>query len=561
MDIVKQIVDQRIIGVIKDNPDLFTDTEEKNISKAFLLLGVASYLDIDISEAEQYITDGGNDVGFDAAYIVDGSDMQLNVVLFQSKYTRDLSKDSNFPANAIEKAVNTIKCVFDPSSKIKLNQKSLEKVNEIKSFILDGKIPYVTFVMLNNGLIWNDDGKNHIENNFKNSEQVTFVHYNHNDIVKYINRNNKISSQLQLSGQAVQENYNYKRVILGRVSVLEIYDLMKQFGDSLLEKNIRRYLGRNAVNTGIINTLLDAQKNQNFFFYNNGITFVCEKFSYNALQAQNWIVKLDGLQIINGGQTCKTIYQTIEENPQLDYSNVYVLARIYEVSDDEDIVQDITYATNSQNPVDLRDLKSNDKEQVLLEIGAKELGYTYKRKRDNVSYTNTIPSTVAAEAVLSVWRNMPHTARYRKNDLFDSYYKIIFDDLNAAQMILAVLIFRYCDAMRKKSSADANISAFRAFETHFMAKILGKLLLERNKLKVSDINHKNFSSLIADFEENKEVLFNKGESMLCLMLKNYFSEDCIYKLDGRTIAAPFRYHVLLGRYIDNEQWWSNNHII
>ena len=558
MDIAKQIVDQRIQGLIKEYPGIFGDSSEKNISKAFLLLGVSAYLDLDVSEAEQYITDGGSDGGFDAAYIVEGSDLQLNVVLFQSKYTRDLSTDCNFPANAIEKAVNTVSCVFDPSTKINLNARSLEKVNEIRSFILDGRIPYVTFVMLNNGLIWNNDGKNYIENRFKNQKQVNFVYFNHNDIVKFINRSSKINAQLALTGKAVQEDFNYKSVILGKVAVSEIHKLMKEYGDALLEKNIRRYLGKNSVNTGIINTLINIHKNQNFFFYNNGVTLICEKMSYNGLQNQDWIVKLDGLQIINGGQTCKTIYQTMEDNPVVDYSKVYVLVRIYEVNDDENIVQDITYATNSQNPVDLRDLKSNDDRQVLLESSAKELGYVYKRKRDNVSYSNSIPVTVAAEAVLSVWRGMPHAARYGKNDLFDGHYEKIFNELNAAQMILAVLIFRFCDSMRKKKASDEDVSAFRPFETHFMAMIVGKLLLEKNNLSVDDITHKNFHVLSDDFEENKDLYFAKGEKLLCLMLKNYLGESSLRDLDGRTIAAPFRYHVLIGRYIENKDWWDKN---
>lgn len=558
MDIAKQIVDQRIQGLIKEYPGIFGDSSEKNISKAFLLLGVSAYLDLDVSEAEQYITDGGSDGGFDAAYIAEGSDFQLNVVLFQSKYTRDLSTDCNFPANAIEKAVNTVSCVFDPSTKINLNARSLEKVNEIRSFILDGRIPYVTFVMLNNGLIWNNDGKNYIENRFKNQKQVNFVYFNHNDIVKFINRSSKINAQLALTGKAVQEDFNYKSVILGKVAVSEIHKLMREYGDALLEKNIRRYLGKNSVNTGIINTLIDTHKNQNFFFYNNGVTLICEKMSYNGLQNQDWIVKLDGLQIINGGQTCKTIYQTIEDNPLIDYSKVYVLVRIYEVNDDENIVQDITYATNSQNPVDLRDLKSNDDRQVLLESSAKELGYVYKRKRDNVSYSNSIPVTVAAEAVLSVWRGMPHAARYGKNDLFDGHYEKIFNELNAAQMILAVLIFRFCDSMRKKKASDEDVSAFRPFETHFMAMIVGKLLLEKNNLSVEDITHKNFHVLCDDFEENKDLYFAKGEKLLCLMLKNYLGESSLRDLDGRTIAAPFRYHVLIGRYIENKDWWDKN---
>ena len=561
MDIAKQIVDQRILGLIKENPELFTDSEEKNISKAFLMLGVAAYLDMGLSEVEQYITDGSNDGGFDAAYISEGSEMQLDVILFQSKYTRDLSKDPCFPANAVEKAVNTVSCVFDPNTEITLNERSRQKVDEIRSFILDGKIPYVKFVMLNNGLRWNEDGENHIQNKFKGQEQIDFVHFNHNDIVKYINSNKKISAQIALSGHAVSEDFNYKRVIIGRVAVMEIYKLLKDHGDALLEKNIRRYLGKNAVNSAIMTTLKDNQKKQNFFFYNNGITFVCEKMGYNALQEQNWILRLDGLQIINGGQTCKTIFQTMEENQQVDYSDVYVLVRIYEVDDDDDIVRDITYATNSQNPVDLRDLKSNDSRQVLLETGAKELGYAYKRKRDSLSAVNartTIPATVAAEAVLSVWRDMPHVARYRKNDLFDSYYEKIFDDLNAAQMILAVLIFRHCDTMRKKVACNPDISMFRPFETHFMAKILGKLLLEKNNLSQNDVNHKNFSNLLSDFEVSKEKLFVKGEELLRLMLLDSFKKDSLYGLDGRTIAAPFRRYDLINLYIKNADWWGKH---
>ena len=61
MDIAKQIVDQRILGLIKENPGIFTESEEKNISKAFLMLGVSAYLDLDIPDTLQYITEGRND--------------------------------------------------------------------------------------------------------------------------------------------------------------------------------------------------------------------------------------------------------------------------------------------------------------------------------------------------------------------------------------------------------------------------------------------------------------------------------------------------------------------
>lgn len=550
MDIVKQIIDQRVNKILEENPDLFSDVDlERKRSKAFLLLGVAAYLDVDIAEAAQYITDGGNDGGFDAAYIEEAQDSQLNVVLFQSKYSRKLDTDSNFPSNAVEKAVNTIKCVFDPAAHIQLNEKSREKVDEIRSFILDGNIPYVTFVMLNNGLSWNQDGQNHIDNVFANQQQVNFVHFSHKDILNYINRSASIDAQINFSGKAIQEDYNYKRVVLGRVSVNAIYQLMDEFGDRLLEKNIRRYLGKNTVNEQISKTLLSETKRQNFFFFNNGITMICEKFTYNGLQEKDWNVKIKRLQIINGGQTCKTIYQTLKDNQNIDFSQVYILVRLYEVNDDEDIVQDITYATNNQNPVDFRDLKSTDTIQILLERSAKDLGYIYKRKRDNLGNVNVIPSTVAAEAVFAVWRGKPHLAKYRRNDFFDKYYQEIFDDLNASQMIIAVLIFRYCDNFRKRESENADVKAQRPYSQYFLAYMIGRCLLKKMNISLEALNHNNFEKVKNCFELNKECFYVEEEQKLIEILKKYFNQENLEDIDGRTIAAAFRRFDILFRYL------------
>lgn len=550
MDIAKQIIDQRVNKILEDNPDLFAnDDPERRRSKGFLLLGVAAYLDIDISEAEQFITDGGQDGGFDAAYLVEAQDSQLNVVLFQSKYTRNLEKDSHFPANAVEKAVNTVRCVFDPAANIELNPKSRKKVDEIRSFILDGQIPYVTFVMLNNGLPWKQDGQNYIDHAFRGQEQVRFTHFCHTDIIGYIRRTEPIDTQLLLSGKGIQEDFNYKRVILGRISVKEIYELMDRFGDRLLEKNIRRYLGKNSVNDGIADSLLSDEKRQNFFFLNNGITMICEKFSYNGLQEKDWIVKISRLQIINGGQTCRTIYQTLKDHPEIDFSQVYILVRLYEVNDGEDVIQDITYATNSQNPVDFRDLKSNDERQILLEESARDLGYVYKRKRDNLSNTNLIPSTVAAESVLAVWREKPHLAKYKRNEFFDKYYTDIFEGLNAAQMVMAVLIFRYCDTMRKRVSKDRRVQAHRPFSQHYLAYIVGKRLLQESGLKLKELTHTDFKRVRQYFEDQKEKLYEEAEAVLGETLVKYFNEEALEQIDGRTMAAAFRRFDLIERYL------------
>jgi hypothetical protein len=543
MDLIKQIIDQRVQKTIEDNKPFFaafSQNREKQVSLAFLLLGVASYLDIEIAEAVEYITEGGDDGGFDAAFIGETGDGMLQVILFQSKYKRDLEKDSQFPANAIEKAVTMVKNIFDPKRQMQLNSRSKKFVDEMHSFIDDGIIPNVTFVMINNGSIWNQDGQNYIDNEFKGQKQVVFKYINHKNIIQYVNKHEKINETLSLNGLALKEDFNYKEVLLGRITVEEIARILMKYGDDLLDKNIRKYLGANAVNKAIKDTLMHETECQNFFFYNNGITMICSDFKYNALQKEDWKVRAHGLQIINGGQTCKTICQTLQENPSKDFSKASVLLRLYAVGDDESVVEGITRATNSQNPVDFRDLKSNDEIQRLLEQNAKELGFTYKRKRDNQTNMDVIPSSVAAESVFAIWRKKPHLARYKKASFFDINYDEIFEGLNAAQMIIAVLIFRMCDAMRKKWSDDPEINAQRPYSQYVIGTIIGQNLLKHFNISLHQLIHTNFIAIKDYFENNKEDLFNTAQGYLMNCLLSYFPDERLANIDGRTLAAVFR---------------------
>ena len=102
---------------------------------------------------------------------------------------------------------------------------------------------------------------------------------------------------------------------------------------------------------------------------------VCDRFTYNALQRADYQVHLKNLQIVNGGQTCKTIQQTLHDNSSLCADSAYVMVRIYELPEGSDeVVREITKATNSQTPVDLRDLRSNDEIQKTLALGIGEFG-------------------------------------------------------------------------------------------------------------------------------------------------------------------------------------------
>lgn len=547
MNINKHIIDQRIRKIVQEKPEWFADQndEERKVSRAFVLLAISTYLSIELSEAYSILTDGGGDAGIDAIYVGDTNDLELPVTIFQGKYKRNLEIDSNFPANEVQKVITTIWTIFDRDKDINTINPTLKaEIEEIRSLISDGYIPVVKVVLFNNGLTWNEEGQQHLTNANFPKDQVEFEHFNHENIVDFIQSTKEIKASLKLTGESFVENFNFKRVLIGKVNVVEIANLFRNHGDGLLEKNIRRYLGlnRNRVNEAIQETLLGDNKD-NFYFKNNGITMVSRKFSYNALQEKNWDIIAEDLQIINGGQTCKTIEQTIENNADKDFSQVYVLIRLYELSADEDnesLINEITLATNSQNPVDLSDLRSNDIVQRTLETDIKILGYNYRRKKDITSTNDAIiPLSVAAQAIYAIWREKPHVAKFKRKELFGNLYNDVFKPVpNAAQVVIAVLIYRFCDNQRRKIALIEEFPHI-PYSNYFLSMIIGRLLLAQTGITLEKLTHRNFEQVKTYFEANRDELFNQANTILCDALTALYNED--YKnLDLLRLSAAFR---------------------
>lgn len=512
MNLNASIIDQRVIGIVEDHPEWLpaagNDLNKKK-STAFVLLCISTCLDLPLDKAAELITDGGNDAGVDGLHVGDVEDGEFWVTIFQGKYkVNDLEGKANFPENGVQKAVDTVHVLFDPYRRVALNEEIAPRIEEIRSLIRDAYIPNVRVVLCNNGAQWAIQANDWIDEAKKDyGDKVDFVHFNHDSIVSILQQNKKVDTSLNLSGQAIVEDMNYMRVLIGRVPVQEIHRLFNDHGDKLLERNVRRYLGlhTNRVNMAIHNTLCDPKRSDKFYFYNNGITVVCDKFDYNAFQRADYKVQLKNMQIINGGQTCRTIQETLNAPPSNRVGeSAYVMIRIYQLAEtDKAFVQDITYATNSQNPVDLRDLRSNDEIQRQLEIGMGDLGYTYRRQREEGgSGSNVITSSIVAESVLAIWRRRPHQAKFRRKEHFGKLYEDIFRNLNAAQAVLAVLIFRAAENERKRPTSSTPPD-FMPYASHYISMLMGRKLLADMKFELMEVSHRNFHEILKRFEDNQ----------------------------------------------------------
>ena len=192
MNINASIIDQRVTGIVADHPQWLPGgkDEGKKKSAAFVLLCMATSLEIPLEDAVDLITEGGNDAGVDGIHIGEVEDGEFLVTIFQGKYkVKDLSGQANFPENGVQKAVDTVQVLFDPYRKVTLNEKIAPKIEEIRSLIRDAFIPNVRVILCNNGAKWTDQADHWIEA-AKNAygDKVDVVHFNHDAIVHILQR-------------------------------------------------------------------------------------------------------------------------------------------------------------------------------------------------------------------------------------------------------------------------------------------------------------------------------------------------------------------------------------
>lgn len=131
------------------------------------------------------------------------------------------------------------------------------------------------------------------------------------------------------------EGYKLENVIDARyvltpiVSVYRLYRDSIEKGYPIFDKNIREYLGNKGVNKSIYQTLLDEEDRKNFFYYNNGITVICDRMTKIVTQPSDYNMNaaftIDNPQIVNGCQTVNSIYEALKN---IDPDNLEKILKI-----------------------------------------------------------------------------------------------------------------------------------------------------------------------------------------------------------------------------------------
>jgi len=145
----------------------------------------------------------------------------------------------------------------------------------------------------------------------------------------------------------------------------------KEYGQRLLQKNVRAFLGlKTKKNKNIARTLIEYP--QRFLAYNNGLTITVSNI---VLNNNNNLVKMDDVQIVNGGQTIAVLAHAFKQNDPRCLESVMVTAKIIHVKNQDEHmrwIEKIAETSNTQNAIKDADLSSHN--PVYLKI--KELSNT-----------------------------------------------------------------------------------------------------------------------------------------------------------------------------------------
>lgn len=203
---------------------------------------------------------------------------------------------------------------------------------------------------------------------------------------------------------------------------------------NVLFDNVRGYILKSKFNANIEKTL--DEDPTKFFFYNNGLTVVAENITSETVNGGKKLkLEIKNFQVLNGGQTLRTIHQFNRKNDANLSKSILkaeVLVRILNVTD-PNLKNCIAEYTNSQNAIDLIDLKSLRKEQLVLEEFFKDHKILYARKKGQTDFTLSdakfqIGIQRLGQILTSIVRLRPEESSNKKKEIFSTYYDEIFTD-------------------------------------------------------------------------------------------------------------------------------------
>ncbi|WP_425104589.1 AIPR family protein [Ancylobacter sp.] len=398
--------------------EMAREQEEEGVSpdEAFLRVALKTH-GFDPDEGHQ--TDGGYDCGFDFVNVT-----QEETSIFQAKslgYGSKLPIDAKFDASYLNDLRRIIDVIRDldhipreansgvtdalTSMRTEINRRALAPAAQIAidgdgPDVLDQQPEYrinIYFFGLGRGFT------SQAEEEFTKIESVRPIRYGRvlltisvhhvfiDDLlsIKWQQRNVDWRDKLGRKRDEIQLNIVGDAILVGKSAVFfaPAYDLVQayeDFGYQIFEPNVRCELKESKVNQAIKSTVQTREGRREFQHLNNGITLICTGWGKKQNAGRVSALQIRKPGVVNGLQTVKSLhdaFRRLSQDEQIDFKeNCLVLCRVHQegaVKRPEQLVK----ATNNQNPMKARNLRSNDPEQIAFERLFSNINWFYERKQ------------------------------------------------------------------------------------------------------------------------------------------------------------------------------------
>ena len=403
--------------------DKIAEKFKLNTDKAFEIFSMAAILDKTFDEIlADVLIKSSADGGIDGIFF-DEQDGFYVMEVFQCKNSKGLKQ------NQLEKLKHDFEEVFLKGKRDKPNTEELmPKLDEYISITKKGYHIEHHLNFIFNGDI--EDTKYAANKDLFESYSDpanNFVIFDSNELDKRIDnliKSDRKRKEIKFTFNAEKSNISPKepqalisfsilnvKAVNFRMKALELCELVnleiKTNGteDKLFSENIRGFLGYNKTNRKIKETLDNTSESIYFPFLNNGITILCGEMQIPSnQQAGQYIVPVVNPVIVNGLQTTKVIHE-IYEKDKTKLDDVYITVRLYETKNQE-LVNKITEATNTQTSINFRDKISNKDFQKYVKLLFENKGIAYISKRGEI-FTNQLSKdmheSITSEKAIKFW--------------------------------------------------------------------------------------------------------------------------------------------------------------
>lgn len=516
----------------------------------FLTRALAAYSikiigNIDNIDAANAIVDGSGDNGIDAIYFHENEKV---LYLVQSKWNH---KGDSEPENGeIKKFIAGIKDLLN----LKF-EKFNEKINAKKLIITDAlrnpqtEIRLVlAYTAINLSEQSRIDFNEFLQEQNDSNEMYRLFILNQNQLHHSL-IDGALPAQINLMIELTEwgKKDDPTKAYYGQIKAVQVASWWQNYGNNLFGKNLRELLGDSDINKEMKDTMeLEPEK---FWYYNNGITLVCDKVTKTPLNGNGrnfGLFDCKNVQIINGAQTVGSIGSyalTLDDWNNLE--NISIIARLISLEEtDVGFEQNVTKKNNRQNKIENQDFVSLDPEQKRISLELRYEGINYKIMRSGENLDRTVgfdlgESTQALSCALNI---DAATLAHREpgliwSDIKHSRYKQLFNP-SITSMYVWNCVQLYRRIQEEVDSVKENYEDLKltiaTYGNNFIScalmEIIGKenikkeVILDIDQLFTQDYINKLVISII----EVSEEIIKEIDKPIANIFKNFTDSKTIY---------------------------------